>query len=241
MAKESKYFIKNLCEVSIRKRKGSRRMTIRISPEGEVRMTIPYFVSFRDAERFIEKKRVWIEKTSDRLRKNRKEKHVYSKDNLPRTKYHEFLITQVNNEDLSFRINQGLCEIFVPEKTEVESEKVQEWIRYAFTETLRKEAKVILVNRCKELALSMGINLNNIRVKNMRTRWGSCSVKRNINLNIHLMRLPDHLSDYVIYHELVHTIHPNHGPQFWNELDKHVRDAKSLAKEIRKWGWILTK
>jgi predicted metal-dependent hydrolase len=239
MMKERKYFIKNLCEVSIRKRKGNRRMTIRISPEGKVRMIIPYFVSFREAERFIEKKRDWIAKTSDRLKKNRKEKHVYSKDSLPRTKYHEFLITPVNNEELSFRISEGLCEIFVPEKTQVESEKVQKWIHYAFTETLRKEAKVILVNRCKELALDMGIGLNNIRVKNMKTRWGSCSVKRNINLNIHLMRLPDHLLDYVIYHELVHTIHPNHGPLFWRELDKHVGNAKSLAKEIRKWGWVL--
>ncbi len=216
-------------------------MTIRISPEGEVRMTIPYFVSFHDAERFLEEKKGWIEKTTENLKKNRKEQPVYSKDNLPRTPYHEFLITRVNNEELSFRISQGLCEIFVPDKTQLESEKVQEWIRYAFTETLRKEAKVILVNRCRELALNMGISLNNIRVKNMKTRWGSCSVKRNINLNIHLMRLPGHLSDYVIYHELVHILHPNHGPQFWKELDCHVGNAKSLAKEIRKWGWILTK
>jgi len=237
--KEREYFIKNVCEVSIRKRKGSRRMTIRISPEGEVRMTIPYFVSFRDAERFLEKKRDWIEKTTERLKKNRKEKHIYSKENLPRTKYHEFLITPVKDEELSFRINQGLCEIFVPEKTEVESEKVQEWIHYAFTETLRKEARVILVNRCKELALQMRISLNNIRVKNMKTRWGSCSTRSNINLNIHLMRLPDHLTDYVIYHELIHTIHPNHGPEFWKELDQYVGNAKLLAKEIKKWGWVL--
>lgn len=237
--KERKYFIKNVCEVNIMKRKGSRRMTIRIRPEGEVRMTIPYYISFRDAERFIEKKSDWIEKTRTRSMQNRNEKPQYTDDNLPRTKYHEFLLTTVNDEELSFRITQGLCEIFVPEKTEVGSEEVQEWIHYAFTETLRREAKVILVNRCKELALEMGISLNNIRVKNMKSRWGSCSTRSNINLNIHLMRLPDHLSDYVIYHELVHTIHPNHGPKFWKELDKHLGNAKSLAKEIRKWGWVL--
>lgn len=237
--KERRFFLENLCEVTIRKRKGSRRMSIRINPEGEVRMSIPYNLSFREAEKFLEKKRDWIEKTRLKLEERKPEKIIYSNENPPRTRYHEFIISLSEDDRLSFRLSQGLCEVFVPSHNDLSSEMVQNWIRYAFTETLRKEAKIFLVNRCNELSTKMGISINNVRVKNMKTRWGSCSTRGNINLNIHLMRVPDHLADYVIYHELVHTLHHHHGAAFWRELDRHVGNAKSLAKEMRTWGWVL--
>ncbi len=239
MPKEKIYFLKNSREVSIKKRKGSRRMSIRIDPEGKVRMIIPYYGSYRDAIKFIEEKRDWIEKTCLKIQERKKEKPLYSEENLPRTRYHEFVLTPVAGEELSFRLSQGLCEIFVPSKAKISPGQLQQWIQYAYTETLRKEAKIVLVNRCYELAEKLGIKLNAVRVKNMKTRWGSCSTRGNINLNIHLMRLPGHLTDYVIYHELVHTIHHNHGPSFWKELDQYTGNAKKMAAELKNWGWVL--
>jgi len=56
----------------------------------------------------------------------------------------------------------------------------------------------------------------------------------NINLSIFLMNLPAHLIDYVIIHELVHTVHKNHGPSFWKLLDQHTGGAKLLAAEMKK-------
>jgi predicted metal-dependent hydrolase len=53
------------------------------------------------------------------------------------------------------------------------------------------------------------------------------------------MQLPSHLVDYVIFHELVHTIHPNHSEAFWKELDRFVGNSKKLAKETRGWGHVL--
>jgi hypothetical protein len=237
--KEKIFFLKKLTEVKIRKRKGSRKMSIRINPNAEVRMTIPWYVSYRDAEKFLIEKEDWIERTLIKVKEKQNGKRKFSENNLPTTRYHEFLLLRTEEEEYSFRFSQGLCEISIPSKVDIASDEVQEWIRYARIETLRKEAKVILTGRCAELAAKTGIQLNNIRVKNMKTRWGSCSTRRNINLNIHLMQLPEHLSDYVIYHELVHTLHPHHGPAFWQELDKYVGNAKELAKEIRRWGWVL--
>jgi hypothetical protein len=72
-------------------------------------------------------------------------------------------------------------------------------------------------------------------VKNQKTRWGSCSDKNNINLNINLVRLPDELIDYVILHELVHTRIKNHSHQFWEEMNKVVEDPKSLDKKLRQY------
>jgi len=97
-------------------------------------------------------------------------------------------------------------------------------------------AKKKLTNRIKQLALQHGFTYNRLTIRNQKTRWGSCSNKKNINLNVKLVLLPDDLSDYVILHELVHTKVQNHGKKFWAELDKHVRGGKVMAKRLRKYG-----
>ena len=67
----------------------------------------------------------------------------------------------------------------------------------------------------------------------MKTRWGSCSAKNNINLNMLITYLPKHLQDYIILHELVHTRIKNHSNQFWNILDGIVGDARGMHKELK--------
>jgi predicted metal-dependent hydrolase len=239
MRRERFYFLEDIGEILIKKRKGSRRMTIRVNSDGNVRVTIPVYASFIMAEKFLEEKKVWLEKTLKKMKEKRPGKLMYNYENLPRTKYHEFILTAVKGKELSFKLSQGLCEIFIPESLDIKSEDSQAWIRKAIIETLRKEAKHILVKRTLELASENGFRINSVRIKNMKTRWGSCSTRGNINLNLFLMRLPEHLRDYIIYHELVHTLHHNHSKAFWNELDRYVGDAKLLAGEVRKWGWVL--
>ena len=67
-----------------------------------------------------------------------------------------------------------------------------------------------------------------------KTRWGSCSDKKNINLNINIAFLPKKLQDYILLHELCHTKIKNHGRKFWEELDRYVGGrAKVMQKELR--------
>lgn len=239
MAGERFYFIEDIGEILIKKRKGSRRMTIRVNNDGDVRVTIPVYASFTMAEKFLEEKKEWLDKTLRKIKQRKPQKLLYNSENLPDTKYHEFLITPSEAKELSFRLSQGLCEIFIPDSQDIKSEASQEWIRKAITETLRKEAKIILVKRVYELASRNGFQINSVKIKNMKTRWGSCSTRGNINLNLFLMRLPEHLRDYIIYHELVHTIHHNHSKAFWDELERYVENPKQLAKEVRTWGRVL--
>ena len=101
-------------------------------------------------------------------------------------------------------------------------------------------AKEELITRLNELAQRYGFCCNRIFIKNQKSRWGSCSVKNNINLNMKLITLPAELMDYVILHELVHTMVKNHGKKFWAELDKLVGNAKAKDKELRKYGIALS-
>lgn len=74
-------------------------------------------------------------------------------------------------------------------------------------------------------------------VRNQKTRWGSCSMQKTISLNINLARLPGHLMDYVIVHELLHTRIRGHGPDFWYSLDSLLGDARALRKELRGYSF----
>ena len=97
------------------------------------------------------------------------------------------------------------------------------------------KAGAALAERLEELARLHNFKYRNVSIRNQRTRWGSCSGKDNISLNINLARLPAELSDYVILHELLHTRIKNHGKGFWTELDRYVGgSAKDLAKKLRK-------
>jgi predicted metal-dependent hydrolase len=96
------------------------------------------------------------------------------------------------------------------------------------------EAKRELTRRLKQLAEKHDFAYNEVFIRNQRTRWGSCSSKNNISLNMNLVRLPDELIDYVILHELLHTWKKNHSRAFWIEMDKLVGDGKYMASRLRK-------
>ena len=100
----------------------------------------------------------------------------------------------------------------------------------------KAEARAKLMSRLNHLTKKNGFTYNRVFIRNQRTRWGSCSSKNNINLNIKLVRLPDELIDYVILHELVHTRIKNHRKAFWTELDRLVGDAKKMQFRLKEYG-----
>ncbi len=102
---------------------------------------------------------------------------------------------------------------------------------------LTKQAKQALPQRLHELAQKHGFSFNRVTVRNMHTRWGSCSAKGNIGLSIYLLMLPEHLRDYVMLHELCHTRQMNHSPKFWALLDSLIEGRSGLyRREMRNYN-----
>ena len=91
-------------------------------------------------------------------------------------------------------------------KMELQTQKKQE-----LPEIDRKVARKVLCRRIGELAQLHNFVYNRVSIRKQKTRWGSCSSKNNINLNMNLLHLPPELMDYVLLHELVHTRVKNHG------------------------------
>ena len=103
----------------------------------------------------------------------------------------------------------------------------------------RRTEKARLIKRLDELSQKQGLPYNRVFVKRQKTRWGSCSFKKNINLNIQLTALPEALMDYAIVHELVHTKILNHSREFWDELERRLPGALRLDRELRKYALLL--
>lgn len=72
-----------------------------------------------------------------------------------------------------------------------------------------------------------------VRIKNHRTAWGSCSSKKNLNFNWRLVTLLPELADYVILHELCHTVHMNHSADFWTLLEQLSPGCQALRTRLR--------
>ena len=89
------------------------------------------------------------------------------------------------------------------------------------------------INRVKYLAIKYKFEHNKISIKMMKSRWGSCSYKNNISINILIDYLPKKLQDYIILHELMHTKIKNHSKYFWSELEHVVNDLDSIRKELK--------
>ncbi len=105
--------------------------------------------------------------------------------------------------------------------------------QYSETKINTAAAKLMLMQHLLKLAAQYGFAVNKVSIRNQKTRWGSCSSVNNISLNIKLAALPRDLVHYVLCHELVHTRIKNHGPQFWQELEKYVPNARKVNKQLR--------
>ena len=92
---------------------------------------------------------------------------------------------------------------------------------------LRHEAKRYLPIRLAALARQHGFHYNGVTIKDTSSRWGSCSNRKHINLSLLLMTLPWHLIDYVLLHELCHTVELNHSDRFWALMNR-VTNGKAL-------------
>ena len=103
----------------------------------------------------------------------------------------------------------------------------------------REDARKVLNRRLGELAAEHNFKYERVSIRCQKTRWGSCSSRNNINLNMNLLHLPSELIDYVLLHELTHTRVRKHGHEFWDELETVCSDAKKKRRRLKGYGYCL--
>lgn len=223
--------------IQLRKSDKASRIIIRVAPGKGVQIIIPTRNSFDEGISFAKSRIEWIKTSVAKIStiEQKQKKIVESCENI--TRFHSLILKQNQQSTIRIQVAQNKILVSFPATLQADNHQVQDAIKTGITHALRVDAKKYLPIRTAELARKHNLAFNNISFRDQKTRWGSCSGENNISLSIQLMRLPSHLCDYVILHELAHTIHKNHGPQFWKFLDKLCNQkAILLRKELRNFS-----
>ncbi|TPW19403.1 MAG: putative metal-dependent hydrolase, partial [Elusimicrobia bacterium] len=90
--------------------------------------------------------------------------------------------------------------------------------------------------RCAHFAPELGVSYGKVRVKDMKSLWGSCSYRGDLSFNVRLLSAPPEVLDYVVVHELAHLRWRGHGRRFWELVHKHCPEQKERRRWLRANG-----
>lgn len=218
----------------------SKAITIRFNSEGAIRISAPQNTPTRIIEYFIDNNKEKILKYIEKIKsKCIHKKTIFCATTQFSTRDHNLIMTLNNNERVEkIHVGKGKIEFSYNNDTNFDNENIQELIHRGINFALKVEAQKYLPQRVSELSQKVNLKFESIHFRNMKTRWGSCCKQRKIIcLNTQLMRLPQHLIDYVIIHEMGHLIEANHGRHFHEIVNFWCNgNEKLLDNELKKYS-----
>ncbi|MGA9188325.1 MAG: SprT family zinc-dependent metalloprotease [Methanosarcina sp.] len=210
-----------------------RKLTINVERDCSVVVHAPEGISDEKINQVVESKRQWIYEKINHPQKYRDLPHAPGKE-LVSGESALYLGRQYRIE----MVKTGLSEIkfaqrfFIPTSQENKREEtLKEWYI--------NKAKEKIVPRVKHHARELGVTFAKVKIVDNRYRWGSCTVKNNVNFNWRLIKAPMFVIDYVIIHELAHLIEPNHTPRFWNIVHAQSPTMEKSKAWLKENGQLL--
>jgi len=208
-------------------RKNVRGMRLSIRPEGEIRLSIPISVSDSMAHTFVESKLPWIRLHLERIGK----RQALEPADLSTVPYLGATYqTQLFYHRIAPRVvidsSERMCIFLKPGTPPTEMAKVIDaWYR--------SELKKIIPPLIQEWEPVMGVKVNAIQFKRMKTRWGTCNVvDHRIWFNAELAKKSYPCIEYIVVHEMAHLLERGHGPKFKAYMDQFLPDWRNLRKEL---------
>ncbi|MEI8377824.1 MAG: SprT family zinc-dependent metalloprotease [bacterium] len=220
-------------EMLFKKSLKAKKLTIKVRPKDGIIVTMPWYFAYNKAQDFARTHLEWIKSNLKKMQDFKKNLVIFDENTEFSTKKHHLFIQKKDIKKSISSIKDGKIVVKFPLNEDISKSENQDKIRKAITEAFRIEAKEFLPQRVEFLAQKFGLKYKDLAIKNMTSRWGSCSGHNNINLNLNLARLPEELIDYVILHELAHTKEKNHSKKFWDFLEKLLPNSKELNKKLR--------
>jgi predicted metal-dependent hydrolase len=218
--------------VSIYKRKTSRSLRLSITPEGEVRVSIPAWAPYSAGLSFAKSRRGWI--------LSQRNPGGSLVDGQPVGKAHHLrFTTKTAISKPASRVIAGAVIVSYPPELEAADPAVQKAAKNGSIRALRAQAEQLLPQRLASLADTHDFNYSSVSIKRLKRRWGSCDQHKAIVLNLFLMQLPWEYIDYVLLHELMHTRIMRHGPDFWQAMTALQPDAAGLRKRLHEYQPVL--
>ena len=206
----------------------ARRIIMR-SRNGRIEVTLPPQASKDDLYRALDRH-------GDKLMQQCSSKHAenITPDYRIETERFTFSLEESSRKEFFIRYDGTHATLLYPRGTEFGERNMQEWLQRVRITALRSIAQRVLPARLRTLAAQHGFQYTRVTLRDSHTRWGSCSNRKSISLSIYLQLLPQELADYVLLHELCHTMELNHGERFWALMDRVTGGkAKSLREKLK--------
>ena len=218
--------IEGLGDVLLVKRRGAKSMRLTISADNTIRLALPTWVPYQAGVAFVNSRRDWIAE-------HRTAVTILREGNLIGKAHRLHFEVKAGVETPKTRVNPTEIRITHRPTQASSSKTVQAAVKKAGLRALKQECEQVMPRRLRELATELGYSYNSLDFKQLKARWGSCNHQKDITLNIFLMMLPWRLIEYVMVHELVHTVVLHHGPDFWRQFGHSMPDAKKRRKELK--------
>jgi predicted metal-dependent hydrolase len=234
---DKKEHVEGIGEVTFIKSRRAKNIGISIKPFSGVKVTVPYLVSHKAAMKVLLSKLNWVQKHLPKIESIESQKQIFNESSDFNTKHHSLKIESWDKDSFRTNILQGIIWFRYPQNIDIYSADTQTRIRKAIEKTWKLEGEEYFAERIDFLAQKFGFKYSSLTVKNTKSKWGSCSHDNHILLSLHLMRVPAHLQDYVILHELCHTKEKNHQTPFWDLMNTVTKgQAKVLDKEMKSYS-----
>ncbi len=205
-------------------RRDVKNARLRINENGMVQLYIPLAFTDEDVEKLLDRKKSWIESKLRFFEQKAKIQLCRNEILLYGNRYSYYYSTTyknkvvVNHESKTILANRNLLDLKIQEK----------W--------LKSEAKKYIARRVETLSKALLIPYNKLYIRSQKKKWGNCSSEKNISINWRLIKSPVFVIDYVIIHELCHTIIMKHTTRFHTLLRSHCPDCEQAQSWLDRYG-----
>ncbi len=203
--------------VHFNKKKGCRRPIVKVKNDGEVYVSLPWLYPQKLAESLV---LLSTEAIINQQHKRKEQTKIISQSQERFTHFHNLEIVKGLDNSLRISVKDGTIKAIVPQTISIENPRIQEELTSTIETVLRKEAQFYIPDRIKLLALQHNFSYTNVKISSAKTRWGCCNTQKRIIFSLYIMTLPFYLIDYIILHELCHTVHMNHSKDFYDLLNQ---------------------
>ncbi|MDO8885963.1 M48 family metallopeptidase [Candidatus Oleimmundimicrobium sp.] len=167
---------------------------------------------------------------------------------------HEVSYRNVKHPRLEFRTGELLLVLPFDRNPDTVLEKHKVWVRRKkvfIEECLKNSSNKEIIDRTdeelrdlvhfyiEEASEELGVRVNKIFFRRMKTKWASCSTRRNLTVNTLMKHLPDGLIEYVIFHEATHLIEKKHNDRFWKMVSKKFDNSDELEKDLFAYWFLI--
>ena len=207
-------------------RKDVKNITLKVRPNGEAILTTPKAASDEHIKFIIQKRAKWIAKKRTFFASFKTPKKEYVSGEDFRYLGRSYRLKVVQSKEERVKLQRGYLELFVKDKSDIKRKEnlIYEWYY--------EKATLYFFNILQEFNKIVKQDIKSVKIRQMKTRWGSCNpYKSYINLNIELIKKPRACIEYVVFHELVHLLYPDHSKKFYDYLTLYMPDWQK-RKEI---------